>query len=88
MLNAYDAAATVHVAALRLADLEDLLRLMVSMPVEQRKRLHGLPEFRADIMPAGLLILDEISRRYKSAQPMISEADLLIGYLREKINMG
>jgi exopolyphosphatase / guanosine-5'-triphosphate,3'-diphosphate pyrophosphatase len=88
MLNAYDPAATVHVATLRLADLEDLLRLMASLPVGQRKRLHELPEFRADIMPAGLIILDEIARRYESAQPMVSEADLLIGYLREKINMG
>ena len=88
MLNAYEAGSDVHVAALRLADLEDLFRLTVSLPVEQRKQLHGLPEFRADIMPAGLVILDEIARRYKSAQPMISEADLLIGYLREKINLG
>ncbi len=68
MLNAYDAASDVHVAALRRADLEDLFRLTVSLPIEQRKQLHGLPEFRADIMPAGLIILDEIARRYKSGQ--------------------
>ena len=50
MLNAYDAAATLHVAALRLPDLEDLLRLTESLALGQRKQLHGLPDFRADIM--------------------------------------
>ncbi|HEV2909175.1 MAG TPA: hypothetical protein VGX02_07845 [Candidatus Eremiobacteraceae bacterium] len=88
MLNAYDAAATVHVAALRLADIEDLLRLTASLPVAQRKRLHGLPEFRADIMPAGLIILDEIAHRYKKDRPFVTEADLLIGYLQERIKLG
>ena len=88
MLNAYDAAATVHVATLRVTDLEDLLRLTASLPVEQRKRLHGLPEFRADIMPAGLIILDEIALRYKSDRPFVTEADLLIGYLQERIKLG
>jgi exopolyphosphatase/guanosine-5'-triphosphate,3'-diphosphate pyrophosphatase len=88
MLNAYHAGATVHVAALRLADLEDLLRLTASLPIEQRKRLHGLPEFRADIMPAGLIILDEMAQRYKSDRPLVTEADLLIGYLQEQIKLG
>jgi exopolyphosphatase/guanosine-5'-triphosphate,3'-diphosphate pyrophosphatase len=88
MLNAYDAAAVVHVASLRLADIEDLSRLTASLPIEQRKWLHGLPEFRADIMPAGLIILDEIARRYKSDRPLVSEADVLIGYLRERITLG
>jgi exopolyphosphatase/guanosine-5'-triphosphate,3'-diphosphate pyrophosphatase len=88
MLNAYDAGATVHVATLRLADLNDLLRLTASLPIEQRKLLHGLPEFRADIMPAGLVILDEIARRYKSERPLVTEADLLVGYLKEQIKLG
>jgi exopolyphosphatase/pppGpp-phosphohydrolase len=61
---------------------------MASLPIEQRKLLHGLPEFRADIMPAGLVILDEIARRYKSERPLVTEADLLVGYLKEQIKLG
>lgn len=83
MLHAYDPGAAVHVATLHMADLEDLLRLASALPTEERKRLHGLPESRADIFPAGLMIVDEIARNAGDADLLVSESDLLVGYLRE-----
>lgn len=83
MLHAYDPGAAVHVATLHITDLEDLLRLASALPIEERKRLHGLPESRADIFPAGLVIVDEIARTAGDADLLVSESDLLVGYLRE-----
>lgn len=88
MLHAYDPGASIHVATVRTEDLEDLLRLTVSLPTEQRKRLHGLPESRADILPAGLIIIDEIARFAGHDELMVSESDMLVGYLREAFAAG
>jgi len=83
MLNAYDPAAPIHVANVKLADLADLLRLTSSLPLDARKRLHGLPESRADIFPAGLIIIEEIARRAEVTQFWVSESDLLLGLALE-----
>ncbi len=88
MLHAYDPGSDVHVGTIRRADLEDLLRLTASLPVEQRKRLHGLPESRADIFPSGLVILDEIVRHAGQSGFLVSESDLLVGFLLETTRMG
>jgi exopolyphosphatase / guanosine-5'-triphosphate,3'-diphosphate pyrophosphatase len=81
MLNAYEPAAGAHVARVKTEDLLDLLRLTSSLPMVKRKRLHALPEARADIFPAGLIILDEIARQSGAREVLISESDLLLGYL-------
>jgi exopolyphosphatase/guanosine-5'-triphosphate,3'-diphosphate pyrophosphatase len=85
MLHGYGAS-DVHVAELSLTDLDDLLRLVTSLPTAERKRLHGLPESRADIFPAGLLIVDEIARHARTSSFFVCEADLLVGYLREQLS--
>jgi len=79
MLNAYDPAAPVRVANLKLPDLVDLFRLTSSLPLEARKRLHGLPQSRADIFPAGLTIIEEIAMRAAVQQLWVSEGDVLLG---------
>lgn len=81
MLNAYDPSAQVRVATVRRDDIADLLRLTSSLPLEERKRLHGLPEARADIFPAGLIILDEIAQQAAAREIIVTEADLLLGYI-------
>jgi exopolyphosphatase / guanosine-5'-triphosphate,3'-diphosphate pyrophosphatase len=85
MLNAYDPAAEVHVATARLDDIVDLLRLTSALPLDARKRLHGLPESRADIFPAGLIVLEEIARRANVREILVTEADLLIGFVSQGI---
>src|SRR5215469_13863710 len=86
MLYAYDMTGITRVAELDLADLEDLLALVSSLPVEQRKRLHALPESRVDIFPTGLVIIDEIVRCANDDSFLVSESDLLIGYLNERLS--
>jgi exopolyphosphatase/pppGpp-phosphohydrolase len=49
-------------------------------PVSERRRLHGLPAQRADIFPAGLLILDEVVTAAGAETLIVSESDLLLGY--------
>ncbi|MBV8081421.1 MAG: hypothetical protein JOY86_00395 [Candidatus Eremiobacteraeota bacterium] len=75
----------MRVADIRLADLGDLLQLVGSLPTAERKRLHGLPESRADIFPAGLVIIDEVARHAQASSFFVCEADLLVGYLRERL---
>ncbi|MBV8172853.1 MAG: hypothetical protein JO219_13080 [Candidatus Eremiobacteraeota bacterium] len=85
MLHAYDSVAETRIADVRLDDLEDLLALVSSLPLDQRKRLHALPESRADIFPAGLVIVSEVARRCGVASFIVSEGDLLVGYLCEHV---
>jgi exopolyphosphatase/guanosine-5'-triphosphate,3'-diphosphate pyrophosphatase len=87
MLHAYNPNEFVRVAELKLADLEDLLALVSSLPVEQRKRLHALPESRVDIFPTGLVIIDEIVRCANAQSFLVSESDLLIGYVRARLGV-
>ena len=83
VLNAYDMGAPVRVATLRMEDLADLTRLTISLTTENRKRLQGLPEERADIFPAGLMIVEDVARLAGVREFVVTEADLLIGYLKE-----
>jgi exopolyphosphatase/guanosine-5'-triphosphate,3'-diphosphate pyrophosphatase len=83
MLQSYGAGGT-GVAEIQLQDLEDLARLTAALPLTERRRLKALPPERADIFPAGLIILTEIARKAERASLLITEADLLLGYtLRE-----
>jgi exopolyphosphatase / guanosine-5'-triphosphate,3'-diphosphate pyrophosphatase len=80
MLQAYDAIGA-GVAKIERADIADLTDLTVSLPLAERKRLRWLPPQRADIFPAGLMILDEIARAAKRDTMIVAESDLLLGYL-------
>ena len=60
-----------------------LMRAVTKLPVAQRKRLHGLPAQRADIIAAGLLVLESIALAAGAHEVLIVQADLLTGYLLE-----
>jgi len=81
MLNAYDSDSVVGIARMQLDDLQDLLSLTSSLSTARRKSLHGLPESRADIFPAGLIIVEELARQAGAREVLITESDLLLGYL-------
>lgn len=80
MLQAMDENAKGAVAAVDASDLRTLLDATLSMSVGQRRRLHGLPAQRADIFPAGLLILDEVLHEARTGRLIVSQSDLLLGY--------
>lgn len=83
MLLAYEAAvrAGTGPAIVRASDLDALLKLVLSVPTEQRKKLRGLPEQRADIFPAGLIIFVELLAALGRQQATVTQSDLLLGYI-------
>ncbi len=72
----------VHGQVLRREEIADLYNMLELMPLNVRRRLPGLQPERADIIPAGamivLLIMDTLKRR----QITISESDILDGIIR------
>jgi exopolyphosphatase/guanosine-5'-triphosphate,3'-diphosphate pyrophosphatase len=81
MLQVMDERAKGAVASIPGADLSALLKATLAMPVADRRRLRGLPAQRADIFPAGLMILDEAVTASGAAALVVSESDLLLGYI-------
>jgi exopolyphosphatase/guanosine-5'-triphosphate,3'-diphosphate pyrophosphatase len=71
------------VARVGVAALAQLGRAVSALPVVQRKRLHGLSAQRADIIAAGLLVLESIAAAAGAREILIVQADLLTGYLLE-----
>jgi exopolyphosphatase/guanosine-5'-triphosphate,3'-diphosphate pyrophosphatase len=69
------------VARVDAAVLADLGRAVTALPVAQRKRMHGLSAQRADIIAAGLLVLESIAAAASAREILIVQADLLTGYL-------
>jgi exopolyphosphatase/guanosine-5'-triphosphate,3'-diphosphate pyrophosphatase len=72
----------VHGQILNRVEIADLYNMLELMPLNIRRRLPGLQPERADIIPAGamivLLIMDTLKRR----QITISESDILDGIIR------
>ena len=71
------------VARIDAAALGDLCRAVSALSVAQRKKLHGLPAQRADIIAAGLLVLGAIADSARAHEFFAVQADLLTGYLLE-----
>ncbi|HYZ14761.1 MAG TPA: hypothetical protein VE591_00110 [Candidatus Acidoferrum sp.] len=63
------------------ADCERLIGELLSRDLEKRKRMPDIRPQRADILPAGLIVVDEACRRLGIDAFTVSEADLLLGYL-------
>ncbi|HEY5095240.1 MAG TPA: hypothetical protein VII69_09015 [Candidatus Eremiobacteraceae bacterium] len=71
------------VARIGTAALSDLGRAVTALPVAQRKKLHGLSSQRADIIAAGLLVVESIAVAANAYEVAVVQADLLSGYLLE-----
>jgi exopolyphosphatase / guanosine-5'-triphosphate,3'-diphosphate pyrophosphatase len=74
-----------NVADVPMDDLRSLLKATLSMTLGQRRRMRGLPEQRADIFPAGLMIVVEAAESANAQWLIVSESDLLVGYLARKV---
>ena len=77
-LVAYDPE-LVHGHVLTAAAVDEQLRRLASLPLEERRRLPGLEPERAPVIVAGAAILREILRRYELSSIEASEHDLLHG---------
>lgn len=57
------------------------LALLLGLPLEGRKVLAGMNPQRADILPAGLIVLDEVFAIAGHTRATVTSSDLLLGYL-------
>jgi exopolyphosphatase/guanosine-5'-triphosphate,3'-diphosphate pyrophosphatase len=65
-------------------DLQRVLQRLCSMDVEHRKRVRGMRPQRADILPAGIVILDTALELLEADTAIASRWDLLLGVLLER----
>lgn len=85
--TAFTAAAMVAAAPLRdgvpmsAAERAELLDTLLARDLESRKALPFIRPQRADILPAGIAIIDEVCRILRIPDVTVSVDDLLAGYL-------
>lgn len=86
-MEIYDSS-KVHMATLTLDELKENLSLFLSKNFEERKKIVGLEEKRADVIIAGTLILLTILEELNQDKIIISELDNLSGAItREEETM-
>jgi len=74
----------VHGLCLETQALEETIERLGPLSLEERKKIPGLPEKRADIIVSGLVVIQELLRFFRISSYIHSECDLLWGTLREK----
>jgi len=82
-IEPYDAE-RVHGGTLTLAQLEQLVDQLWRLPLEQRRTLPGLQPKRADVIPAGALILLQALRALGLEQCRVSDRGLRWGLLAHR----
>ena len=70
------------------ADLKRVLDMLVKMPLEERKAVVGMKAQRADILPAGIIALDEALEILGQDSVVATTADLLLGILLQERDAG
>jgi exopolyphosphatase / guanosine-5'-triphosphate,3'-diphosphate pyrophosphatase len=65
-------------------DLQRILDWLVHMRLEDRKKIAGMNPQRADILPAGIIVLDTALELLKQEQAIATTADLLLGILLQE----
>ena len=74
----YDRTILNH-AVIGTAAVQGVLSQLLTMTVEQRRELPFMHPGRADVIAAGVVILDRVLRRTRVASMLVSEADILDG---------
>ena len=86
MMNSvpYNETARTHKAVISNDKLDWLENLLLSLKTKNRINLMGLHPARADVIPAGIIILTEIASRFGLSSIEVSTRDLLFGLLTEE----
>jgi exopolyphosphatase/guanosine-5'-triphosphate,3'-diphosphate pyrophosphatase len=66
------------------ADLQRVLTRLCAMPLEERKRVAGMRPQRADILPAGIIVLDTALELLQLDSAIATASDLLLGVLLQE----
>lgn len=83
-LETYDPSA-VHQSAWKLDDVTELIQRLAAMPLKERRRVTGLQPERADVIVAGLVILEQSLFALQRQSFWVSETDLLQGLLWSRL---
>lgn len=75
----------VHGQVLTLPEIRKMYSKIQSMALEERSKIKGLPKERADIIPAGMYILQTLMRKLGFSKIQISEKDLLYGLIIDRL---
>lgn len=75
------------VTQVRRDDLASLFEVVIALPLRWRKQLHGMPAQRADIFPAGVLVLNASVELAGNDAVIICQHDLLLGYVAERLGL-
>lgn len=79
-IQPYDAA-RVHGQRLSLEEVREVAQLLCDTPLARRRALAGLQPKRADVIPAGALILKAVLERLGAAECLVSDRGLRWGLL-------
>ncbi len=66
------------------SDLQRALVRLCGLPLEERKKLNGMKPQRADILPAGIIVLETVLDLVGHDRATATTADLLLGYLLQQ----
>lgn len=80
--------ASVQGRAIAAADIVHTLAHVRELPLEARRRIPGLPPYRADIIVAGILLLREIMRLLGANRLIVNEKGLREGLVLDAIARG
>lgn len=83
-LEVYDPQA-VHMSRLTLEEIDRLLDMFLGMPLARRRTITGLEPDRADVIPAGTVIVQEAMKALRAEEIVVSEADLLYGLILSRV---
>jgi exopolyphosphatase / guanosine-5'-triphosphate,3'-diphosphate pyrophosphatase len=65
-------------------DLQNVLSRLCGMTLEERKAVVGMKPQRADILPAGIIVLETVLEIVEQKTAIATTADLLLGYLLQQ----
>lgn len=71
----------VHGYCLKKADVEQIFSKLLSLTISEKRKLRGLSPERADIITAGVLITRVIMQKLDINKILVSESDIMEGYL-------
>jgi len=85
-LETYEAG-VVHGYHLPRAEIERVISLIRSMPLAERLKLPGLPQGRADVIFAGVTILERVMNRFGAEEVIVSDQGVRWGLMWREIDL-
>ncbi|MCF7796337.1 MAG: hypothetical protein K9N11_02075 [Lentisphaeria bacterium] len=79
--------AKIHGTTLTRSDIQNLREQFLALPLRDRKAIPGLHPDRADVIIAGVLIVQGIMKKLGSTELLVSDAGLRLGVLIDRLGL-